>query len=245
VDAPRAVTFDFWNTLMVPDGRATRAARVAALGELFAAWGLDLPAQRIDVGLDAIVRAFDEAWAANRQFTAVDAARSLADDLMVPVDTARHEALTECFASSGLRAPVDPAANIAATLATLRDAGVRIGIICDVGLSPSWVLRSYLEHHDLLRYFDHWSFSDEVGVYKPDGSIFAHALAGLGIDDPAQAAHVGDLRRTDVAGALAHGLIAVRYRGVNDDHELGPEGEIEADHVIDDHAELPLVLGVG
>ena len=60
------------------------------------------------------------------------------------------------------------APNVGDSLRALAGAGVRIGIICDVGLTPSATLRRYLDHHGLLGYFDHWSFSDEVGWYKPD-----------------------------------------------------------------------------
>jgi putative hydrolase of the HAD superfamily len=97
-----------------------------------------------------------------------------------------------------------------------------------------------LEKHGLLDWFDHWSFSDEVGVYKPDRRIFDHALAGLGGIDPAEAAHIGDLRRTDIAGAKALGITAVRYTGVYDDPHV--DGLPEADLVVADHAELPAAL---
>ena len=106
---------------------------------------------------------------------------------------------------------------MAETLAELRDRGVRLGIICDVGLTPSPVLRGWLDDHGVLELFDHWSFSDEVGWYKPAPQIFEHALAGLGGIAPGRAAHVGDLRRTDVGGAQAMGMMAVRYRGAYDD----------------------------
>jgi putative hydrolase of the HAD superfamily len=132
-------------------------------------------------------------------------------------------------------------ANVAGCLAALRDADVRVGIICDVGLTPSSVLRRYLDQQGVLQYFDHWSFSDEVGVYKPDPAIFRHALAGLGDPDPGRVAHVGDRTRTDVAGALGMGMVAVRYTGVYDDADEGPP----ADHVIARHAELAGVLGLG
>jgi FMN phosphatase YigB (HAD superfamily) len=113
--------------------------------------------------------------------------------------------------------------------------------VCDVGLTPSTVLRDYLEGHGILGLFDHWSFSDEVGVYKPDAAIFEHALGGLGGIDPTRAAHIGDLRRTDIAGAKAMGMLSLRYRGVTDDDpDHGPEGDI----VIDDHADLPVALGL-
>ncbi|OWY61922.1 hypothetical protein B7486_61195 [cyanobacterium TDX16] len=85
-----------------------------------------------------------------------------------------------------------------------------------------------------------------MGVYKPDPTIFEHALAGL--DAPAErTAHVGDLRRTDVAGALQMGMVAVRYTGIADDDDVAlGEGHVapEADLVVHDHADLPALLGI-
>ena len=79
---------------------------------------------------------------------------------------------------------VEPTANIGVALRALRDAGLRIGIVCDVGMAPSTLLRTHLGTHGLIDYFDHWSFSDEVGVFKPAAAIFEHALRGLGVDEP-------------------------------------------------------------
>ena len=132
------------------------------------------------------------------------------------------------------------APNIEACLERLAAADVRIGIICDVGMTPSPALRGYLDHHGLLGYFDHWSFSDEVGWYKPDPRMFAHAAAGLGEPDPGRTAHVGDLLRTDVAGARGVGWTSVRYRGLADDSG----DDAEADLVVDDHLDLPALLGI-
>ena len=64
--------------------------------------------------------------------------------------------------------------------------------------------------------------------------IFEHALEGLGGPEPERVAHVGDLRRTDVAGALGMGMTAVRYTGVFDDDSADlPEGH----HVLSDHTQ--------
>ena len=115
----------------------------------------------------------------------------------------------------------------------LRASGLRIGIVCDVGMTPSSALIRLLDDRGLLPLFDHWSFSDEVGVYKPDPAIFRHALAGLGDPAPDRVAHVGDRTRTDVAGAIGMGMVAVRYTGVYDDGDEGPP----ADHVIARHAD--------
>ena len=126
-------------------------------------------------------------------------------------------------------------------LLALKDAGVRLGIICDVGFTPSNVLREHLIRRGLLPLFDHWSFSDEVGAYKPAPAIFNHALEGLGGPEPERVAHVGDLRRTDVAGALGMGMTAVALHGASSTTTrwISPE----AHHVISAHADLPGVLG--
>ncbi len=80
-----------------------------------------------------------------------------------------------------------------------------------------------------------------MGAYKPASAIFQHALDGLGGPVPERVAHVGDLRRTDVAGALAMGMVAVRYTGISDDDS---QPEPEGHHVVAHHGELPAALGV-
>ena len=98
-----------------------------------------------------------------------------------------------------------------------------------------------LRGRGLLPLFDHWSFSDEVGVYKPDPAIFRHALSGLGDPAPDRVAHIGDRIRTDVAGARGMGMIAVRYTGVYNDDDEGPE----AHHVVEHHADIARTLSLG
>jgi putative hydrolase of the HAD superfamily len=132
---------------------------------------------------------------------------------------------------------------VADTLRALKAADVRLGIICDVGMTPSTALRKVLDRFGVLDLFDHHSFSDDVAIYKPDPSIFAIALDGLG-STPATSAHVGDLRRTDVAGANGAGWTSVRYAGLFDDDGGDPDDAGVADHVIHDHADLPGVLGL-
>lgn len=253
---PLAITFDFWDTLVhAPTAATVRATRQARVVAALAAAGHPIDPDEMDRVLQAVRREFDRHWIANEQFTGVDATRLLLDLLGVAVDDATMAAAIMVFTDTGDGHPPALTPNIAPTLRALQERGVRLGIICDVGLSPSTVLRSYLEQHGVLELFDHWSFSDEVGHYKPSPLIFRHALDGLGVD-PAAAAHVGDLRRTDVAGALAFGMTAVRYAGSNDDGakpevgdpartgmELSDESAPEAHHVITDHAELLDTLG--
>jgi FMN phosphatase YigB (HAD superfamily) len=240
--AIEAITFDFWNTLMFEPQGHLRARRLDAWAGILEEAGFACEREQLHAVFDSSWERYVESWKANQQYQAVAAAEAIIEDLgfEVPVDV--RDQLLEAFAVAGNEAEIRPTGSIVGCLEKLAGAGVRIGIICDVGMTASTILRSHLERHGLLGFFDHWSFSDEVGVYKPDRAIFEHALAGLGEVAPGGAAHVGDLRRTDIAGALAMGMTAVRYTGVfDDDTQPEPEGH----HVIGDHADLPAALGVG
>lgn len=242
----RAVTFDFWNTLIVPENDLTREARTEAVVAEMGAAGVDVTRDQVEQAFAGLFEAFSANWARNRQFTAEHAAGMVIERLAPGIRPEARERVTDAFSGAADDIVPELTPNVAVTLASLDDLGLAIGIICDVGMTPSPALRSYLEHHGVLRHFDHFSFSDEVGVYKPDRRIFDHALEGLGGVAPDQAAHVGDLRRTDVAGARDRGMVSVRYRGSHDDQgDVGDLGElVEAHHVIDDHAQLLEVLGL-
>jgi putative hydrolase of the HAD superfamily len=235
------VTFDFWNTLMYePYGHLRGRRQDAWLGILEEA-GFACEREELDAVFAASWERFTESWKAGQQLLAVEAAETILDDLGFDLPADTREALVEAFTEAGNEAEIVPTDGVGECLETLKRAGVRIGIICDVGMTPSTALRRHLERHGLLGHFDHWSFSDEVGVYKPDPVIFRHALDGLGGAAPGRAAHIGDLRRTDIAGARQMGITAVRYTGIfDDDTQPDPEG----DHVIDDHRKLPEVLEV-
>jgi FMN phosphatase YigB (HAD superfamily) len=254
-----AVTFDFWDTLVhAPEAAVTRNERRNRIVAAFAESDITVDPDEVSRVLAIVRDAFDDHWAANRQFTGRDGTEQLVRALEVTIDDETHERVYDAFVGTDLPWIPNLTPNVEGTLRALKDLDLRIGIICDVGLSPSTILRSYLDHHGVLDLFDHWSFSDEVGAYKPDPTIFAHALDGLGGIEPARAAHVGDLRRTDVVGARAYGMVSVRYRGSNDDVNRPGEGDRsipaaltptetdsqEADHVIGDHAHLLDVLGL-
>jgi 5'-nucleotidase len=126
-------------------------------------------------------------------------------------------------------------------LDALARGGIRVGVICDIGLTPSTVVRKLLDRDGLARFFDDMSFSDEVGHYKPARAIFEHALSRLGDVPPERAAHVGDRSRTDIGGAASMGMISVRYNGIYEDEELPAT---EADIVVSDLRALPSLLDV-
>ena len=205
-----AVTFDFWDTLCRRQPGALEQRRAELVSVALADVGVVLEADVLDGAMTDVWDVYLEAWHANRQFSGDDAARWVASTL------AEHRpelasppvkaAIVDAFHSAANDADLLLVAGVAEVLGALAAGGIRLGIVCDVGFLDSSALRRDFERHGVLGHFHHWSFSDEVGAFKPDRRIFDHALAGLGGIDPARAAHVGDIRRTDVAGARAMGI---------------------------------------
>ena len=239
--AIEAVTFDFWNTLVYELRGELRTRRLEAWAGLLEEAGFSLERLELEAVYDGAWDAYLASWHANEQFQAAQAAEHILENLGFKVPDDVRVALVEAFGRVGADVELHLAEAVEPCLRTLKDAGLKLGIICDVGFTPSSTLRDHLIRHGVLPLFDHWSFSDEVGAYKPSPVIFEHALDGLGDPVPGRVAHVGDIRRTDVAGALAMGMVAVRYTGIADDDS---QPEPEAHHVIDHFDELPAVLGV-
>ena len=236
----RAVTFDYWNTLMFEQAGEMRDRRIDAWLGILEGVGFKVEREQMDAVFEDSWKRFVDRWTANQQFHAAQAAEEIIESLGFEVPADVRIELVEAFTTAGAKVQLFSTEGIEDCLRALKAAGVRLGIICDVGMTPSVTLRSHLEERGLLELFDHWSFSDEVGVYKPDPVIFHHALDGLGVG-PGDAAHIGDLRRTDIAGARAIGMTSIRYTGVfDDDSQPEPEGHF----VIADHRDLPGLIGL-
>ncbi len=232
----RAVTFDFWNTIAVePVPGSMRDARRAAVLEACREHGLEMDAEHLAGHVGEVIRSREQAWTEGIHVSPAEGAQRLVTAL--GLEPAAAEAVTEAFLGVGRSAELDLAPDIRPTLERLRADGLALGIVCDAGFTGGAILRDFLASQGLLDHFSGWGFSDEVGAYKPAPEIFEAALAMLDAD-PAAAVHVGDLRRTDIAGARALGMRTIRYRGLADDPEPGDE----ADFVADSHRELPALI---
>jgi putative hydrolase of the HAD superfamily len=229
-----AITFDFWNTIaQVPDG-AMSAARRRAVAVACEEGGLAVEAAVLEASLEEVKLRWENSWAEGVHLHPRAGAEMLVRAL--GVEEAGGERVAAAFLGAIDEVELGLAPGIGQVLQELGTRGIRVGIVCDVGFSGGASLRGLLDREGLLGHFDGWSFSDETGHYKPAPEAFAPALAALGAR--AQTAmHVGDLRRTDIAGAAAIGMRTVRYRGLHDDADDG----VEAEFVIDHHLEL---LGV-
>ena len=239
-----AVTFDHWNTLVYEEPYALRDRRLDAWMGILEGVGFAVERQRLEAAFTSSWERFVATWhSGERQYTAVESAVHIVEELGFELPPGVHEELVAAYTSTeGVTLHLVDGAR--ECLSALRDAGLRLGIVCDVGMTPSSALRANLANHGVLDLFGHCSFSDEVGAYKPSPVIFEDALRGLGGVAPQRAAHIGDLRRTDVAGAKAMGMIAVRFTGVFDDNGEGSEGFPEGDHMVGDLRKLPETLGL-
>ena len=237
--AARAVTFDCWGTLIFdPDPSVAWGVRIEALRRVAGTRGCELrfedAALALQEGWNEHVRLWQEnigsgareiaGWALERVGISDD---SLVDALAPELEEAGHQLETRSL--EGARA----------TLERLSARGIRRALVCDTGLSPGRIVRRLLDQHGLLELLEVQVFSDEAGVPKPHSSLFRAALEPLGVE-PGSAVHVGDLRRTDVAGGRGVGMGTVRIRDHYDDTTDHPD----ADAVADSHAHLRRILAV-
>jgi len=234
-----AVTFDCWNTLLYEENwYAAHARRVVELHRVAVEAGYTATRE-------AATRAFDSAWSRHmdlwrrEQATgAVEVARWSLEILGIELHRVDLDRLVDHWQQAS-HEDVEALAGSRHLLQRLRSLGIHTALVCDTGLTPGRVVRSHLERKGLLELLELQIFSDEVGVPKPHPRMFHAALEPLRVA-PERSVHVGDLRRTDVAGGRGAGMGTVRLRARFDDLEALPE----ADAVADTHAHLGALLGL-
>jgi len=231
----RAITLDFWNTLMddfdLPRREALRAER---LRELVAPFGYTPDDAAIDRAVEKSWQHFDEVWyGESRTPSSQESTRIVVKALRMKLPDDAVDRITTLLEEIVLEAPPRPVAGVPETLPLLAER-YALAVVCDAGFTPGRVLRRLLALYDLERHFGAFFFSNEHGCSKPDPRAFHTPLDELGVP-PDQAVHVGDIQRTDIAGAHAAGLRAIHFVGVNS-ADLFSSG---ADIVITRFDELP------
>jgi putative hydrolase of the HAD superfamily len=232
----RAVTFDLWLTLIRDrDSARVWQQRVDALAGV-----LGVDGRRARELLRTAYGVHRDAWDDGHALPLPLVADVLLRAAGRPPDPGLHRYVLESFDAPTSADGVELLPGAAEALISLPAAGLPVGLVCDTGFTSGAGLRRVLAGLGLLDAFTVLVFSDETRVPKPGARPFRAALAALGTA-PAEAVHVGDLRRKDVVGARAVGMRTVRYRGAADD--VDPEHP-EADVVVDDHRRLLDLLGV-
>jgi len=233
----RAVTLDFWDTLfgwnLDPAYEQRQVERLAAelsqLGEARAEL-------EIRGALQRAYEWFDRIWIGEHRTPG--AAETLGVVLAALAVSEPGEALARLatfFEELVLEVQPELLPGVKEVLPRLAT-HYKLALIVDTGFAPGRVLRELLRRHALLDLFTFAYFSDEGAWSKPDRRVFAGVLAELAVD-AAEAVHVGDSARTDIAGAKAAGMLAVQVMG-----SASARAVSSADAVLRRFDELPAVV---
>lgn len=233
-----AVTFDLWQTLLIDNrelGLTRSEARLEGVRRVLADCGEKFSAERVS----------EAYWDCYRQCVAIreglldisfDEQISIFVENINPGLADRLSAdtlaeITRVYADSFLDYAPPAHADAVNVLRSVRDMGLRIGLISNTGMTPGTTFRTYLANTGMLDYFDTLIFSDEVKLSKPAEEIFLMTLRSLDAA-PGRTVHVGDSIRNDVAGARKCGLKTVWITGFSERDDPS-DPDTEPDETVD------------
>ena len=227
-----AITFDFWDTIAIDGSDEPKRAALGLPSKADAR--IDLFATQVMANHPHITYAQAEAayrWAdqrfsaewhdrhrtpgvTTRFYDAYEYLGLLPERGYLSRLAGKVDRLVRNIEAMEVRIPPDFAPGVHGTIATLAK-DYSLGIISDTIHTHGRGLRHLLQQQDLLRYFSHFIFSDEVGAAKPSVKVFRQAI--LGLDTPAhEMVHVGDREANDVCGPRSIGMRTVLYTGIID-----------------------------
>lgn len=237
----KAITFDLWETL-ITDSQVQNDLRteyrVSKTVQLLLSAGAAIDISDLYTAHEEVWRRCEEQWANAVDLLFTSQVRLFLDlarpGLSSTLPDETLDRIARIYADAVLHYPPALIPGTAEALCALKKKRYKLGLICNTGRSPGFILRELLAQFGIIKRFNLALFSDESIVRKPDPSIFNQALAALKTE-PNDAVHVGDNAAADVRGAMAAGMQAVWVRKPG---ELEPECLASVDSV----AELPAVL---
>lgn len=233
----KLVTFDFWNTLFLDRDEGVRhKKRIEFAYERIRKHRSGVSVADVEVAFEKAHTLFSTQWDLRRSVTMDRHFSAMLQHMGLEVPEDDANSVVDYFETILLDYPPVLIEN-AREAVQHAAADMRVGLISDTGYSPGRTLVRILEGHGLSSYFQAFSFSNETGVLKPSAEAFQKILRELDVK-PEEAVHIGDLEDTDIAGAKALGMKAIKYIGSNPTAVR----ESHADAVIESFAELSSVL---
>ena len=215
----QAVTLDIWQTLLIDCQEWGRErARLRIQGALDALHAAGEPATQSQVrkAYRACYLSCQAVRHAGRDVSFKEQVQTfvggIADGLLERISRDTFAHILNRYADSFFECPPAMPEDVPDMLSTLKSSGYRLGVISNTGQTPGRLIRAYLEDLDIIQYFDHMTFSDEVRLSKPTPAIFLHTLASMGCLAE-QVVHVGDHLRNDIFGAEQVGIATVWVDG--------------------------------
>lgn len=212
----RVITLDYWDTIYHGASVPVRVRhRQEALSRMLERMGHRLAPDRFEQLYRASAIEAERWWREeHRGYTTADRIRWFLAQLAIerPEPCAHiDEASNEVDASlTKYPPPLLPGAREAVERLSER---FTLAIVSDTGFASGRAQDRLLEQDGVLRHFSATVYSMDVGHAKPRPEPFRAALDALGAA-PHEALHVGDIERTDIAGALGVGMRAVRLDAV-------------------------------
>lgn len=189
----------------------------------------------VEVMFDRLAEGWEQSTGGHINLRAHDLiARSAADHALQLDDAMLREAAIHYARPT--REGLQAAPGAAETLATLRDWGLRIGLISNT-VWPGELHMEDLDQIGVLPYLEHLIFSGDLGFWKPQPQVFQHALDALGVRAE-EALFVGDSPREDILGAQGIGMRAVWVESAE-----FPLGDVVPDETIRELPDLLPIVG--
>lgn len=212
----KGITFDLWNTLLVENNYTE--SRLSIIYEALEAEDQTPCMDTLKTAYSTAQKRHDELWSKeHRHYPLTERLDDILRDAGVSLSSKRKIDVVDKLEGTILNNPPPLTEGTALTVYKLSKK-FRLGIISDTGVTSGSKIRKLLDREGILGCFTVTVFSDETGVCKPRWEAFNAALRGLGVK-PGEALHVGDLLRTDVAGAKAAGMKGVWFKVKEPDAE--------------------------
>ncbi|NOR74283.1 MAG: HAD-IA family hydrolase [Draconibacterium sp.] len=242
----KAITFDLWDTVFIDDsdepkrkaaGRLSKKEERRALVLQYASKHKKVTKELVESIYNTVDAAFSKVW--HSQFvtwTVADRMELIFKglDIMLPADEMNeivklHEEMELEFRPDFIEGVGDAIAELHKTY--------KLGVISDAIFSPGRVLRELLKGENLLQYFDHFVFSDEIGHSKPQPIVFESAYKNMGVQ-PHEMIHIGDREHNDTIGPKNVGVGALLcLASLNRGSE-----NTKADAIFSNYKELPSIV---
>jgi len=210
----KAVTFDLWETLLFDKDGADlerKTIRCNQLCQVLRKSGWNISVKQVETALGQTNSSLMKIWDQNLDVPHVEMIRIFLKHASQGKVTLRNPSLNSVSrAYISVLHDVPPYVNPDAveTLQWLEKENMRVGIICNTGLTPGTELRKLLTNERIAQHFKIMLFSNEIGIRKPDKKIFDLAAQMLNVR-PQEMIHIGDNLKTDVYGAKNAGYHAI------------------------------------
>ena len=209
---PRAVTFDYWDTLYTGAVLPERMKlRQTALQRMLADLGHAIAEEELATLYHESGKEADRWWRdEHRGYTAAERIRWILQRLSIERPGDCEHVARACTAVDDALIQYPPPLLDGADAAVRQIADrYRLGIISDTGFASGKAQDDLLRRDGLRSLFEVTVYSVDIGHAKPRREPFAAALDALAIP-PEDVIHIGDNERTDVRGALDMGMRAIR-----------------------------------